>query len=185
MEKIKKRLNIIDKNGKIIKEESRKKIHKKGLLHKEIHVLIYNNKKEILFQKRSKNKDTFPNLLDISVGGHVNIGEDYLSAALREIEEETGIIAQKENLIFFGKIKSKSHDNSTGMINNVLRNIYAYYFSKNKKELSIEKGEATHLQFWPIQKLLNLTKKEKERFIPTVLSKKYLEFYKKIDQFKI
>ena len=35
--------------------------------------------------------DTWPNRWDQSVGGHVDEGEDYKTAALREIKEELGI----------------------------------------------------------------------------------------------
>ena len=59
-------------------------MHKKGLLHPEIHVWFYTPDKEIIFQHRAKNKDTYPDLLDATVGGHVDIGEYVDKAALRE-----------------------------------------------------------------------------------------------------
>ena len=89
------KLNIIDENGNITGEETRENIHKQGLLHREIHVWFYTPKGEILFQHRAKDKDTYPDLLDATVGGHVEIGADYESAALQELEEETGISATK------------------------------------------------------------------------------------------
>ena len=49
-------------------------------------------------------KTTFANkladLLDATVGGHVEIGSDYENTALQELEEETGIKAEKNNLAF-------------------------------------------------------------------------------------
>ena len=87
------KLSIIDESGKIIGERTREEIHTKGLLHKEIHVWLYTPKGEIIFQHREKDKDTYPNLLDATVGGHVEIGEDYDHAALKELQEETGIQA--------------------------------------------------------------------------------------------
>ena len=60
------KLNIIDENGKIIGEDTRKNIHKNGLLHREINVYFYTPQGEIIFQHRSKNKETFPDLLERS-----------------------------------------------------------------------------------------------------------------------
>ena len=77
------KLNIIDENGNITGEETRENIHKQGLLHREIHVWFYTPKGEILFQHRAKDKDTYPDLLDATVGGHVEIGAGLLKARLR------------------------------------------------------------------------------------------------------
>jgi len=178
-----KELNIIDEKGSIIGKESRDKIHRGGLLHREINVFVYNDEEEILFQKRAPNKDTFPSLFDASAGGHVDIGEDYLSAAIRELEEETGIKAKKSDLILLGLFKKEAYDKVTNKTNYALKEIYAYHF-KGKEELAIEKGEATNLKFWPIKKLFNLSKEEEKEFIPTLLSKDYLNFYKKIEEQK-
>ena len=45
---------------------------------------------ELLFQKRSETVDRFPNLWDISAGGHVNFEESILTTAVRESREEIG-----------------------------------------------------------------------------------------------
>jgi len=63
------RLNIVDEEGNIVGEETRENIHKNGLLHREIHVWLYTPNREIIFQHRAKDKDTYPDLLDASVGG--------------------------------------------------------------------------------------------------------------------
>jgi isopentenyldiphosphate isomerase len=68
------KLDIVDEDDNIIGQDTRENVHRKGLLHREIHVIIYNDENEILLQKRSMNKDTYPSLLDISVGGHVDLG---------------------------------------------------------------------------------------------------------------
>lgn len=69
-------------------------IYTKGLLHGSAHVWIYlqnGANVEVLLQKRGANKRTWPNLYDISAAGHIDIGEEPLTTALRETKEEIGL----------------------------------------------------------------------------------------------
>lgn len=174
------RLNIIDENDNIIGEDTRENIHKKGFLHREVWIFIYNNNLEILFQKRSINKDTFPNKMDISVGGHVNLGHDYVDTAIKELKEETGITAKGEDLIFLGKLRSKKYDPVTKNTNNVLRNVFAYEFNGNLKDLKPKQDEITRFEFLPLKKLFKLTKKDKVRFTPLDWEEKIFPILNKI-----
>lgn len=174
-------LNIVDENDNIIGKDTRENIHKNGLLHREIHVWIFNSKGEILFQRRSKKVETFPNLLDASVGGHVEIGDDYLEAAVKELEEETGIRAEAKDLIYITKMRMNGYDKITGKKNNTFKKVYTYKFNGNPKDgLKLEKGWATSLEFWSIDKIFNLSNKEKKEFIYSIISEEYLDIFKKI-----
>lgn len=175
-------LSIIDKNENIIGSDSRVNIHKRGLLHREVHVWIFNDRGEIIFQKRSKNAETFPNLLDASVGGHVEIGDNYLTAAIKELEEETGIKAKDNELIFITKMRRRGVDKITGKINNTIKNIYAYRFNGEAKELKLEDNWAISLEFWPIDKILNLNIKEKKAFITSIIDDEYQNIFRKIKE---
>ena len=85
-------LDVLDENGiKTGEILTRTEIHKKGLWHRIIVVAIINDKNEILIQQRSDNKDKNPGMWDISVTGHLSAGQDSLSAATREINEEVSI----------------------------------------------------------------------------------------------
>ena len=119
-------LNVVDEAGNIIGQDTRENIHKKGLLHREVHVWFYTPKGEIVFQLRGKNKDTFPDLLDASVGGHVELGSDYVDTALKETLEETGIGASKNELHLIKTLHKKGEDPVTGMINNVISVKYPF-----------------------------------------------------------
>ncbi|MCD7892589.1 MAG: NUDIX domain-containing protein [Erysipelotrichaceae bacterium] len=72
------------------------KIHKRGDMMLEntyrmvIHVCIFNDNK-MLIQKRASNKSSWPNMWDVSVGGHVLVNETSEKAAMRETKEELGI----------------------------------------------------------------------------------------------
>lgn len=85
-------LEIVDKNGDVLELAKRSEIHSNPyLIHRVVHVLVFDNKGRLLLQKRSMNKDIASGKWDTSVGGHVNPGEDILEAAKREMKEELGI----------------------------------------------------------------------------------------------
>jgi len=180
MKKHQEKLNVVDENDSAIGEETRENIHKKGLLHQEIHVWVYNDKGEILFQRRSLDKDTHPGLLTASASGHVELNKDYKEAALKELKEETGISAKKEDLVFLKMVRSKTYDNLTGNINNVIRAVYTYKYQGDPRKLEIEEGEAIGFEFWPLEKIFNITEKEEKQFIPSVFSKQMLDIFKEI-----
>ena len=55
-----------------------------------VHVAIFNKEGEMLIQKRSLTKKKFPNLWDMSAGGHTISGETSNDAIERELFEELG-----------------------------------------------------------------------------------------------
>ena len=86
------KLEIVDTEGNVIGLAERAELHHDpSLIHRVVHVLVFNQKGELLLQKRSNQKDIAPGKWDTSVGGHVAPGEAVLSAAQREMTEELGI----------------------------------------------------------------------------------------------
>lgn len=84
-------VTIVDKNDKILKFLPRSEAHKKNIMHRTISILIYNSKGQLILQKRSKNKDTYPGFYTNGAGGHVAKGESYEQTALRELREELNL----------------------------------------------------------------------------------------------
>jgi len=83
-------LDIVDEKDRIVGQLSRSLLHARGLRHRAVHVIVCNADGEIFVQKRSQSKDTWPGAWDSSCSGHVDAGESYGAAALRELEEELG-----------------------------------------------------------------------------------------------
>jgi isopentenyldiphosphate isomerase len=150
-------LEIVDENDNVVGVENRAEIHEKGLLHREIHIWFITPQEEIIFQHRSKNKDTYPDKLDATVGGHVEPNMSYEETAVKECKEETGINIDVDRLIFLTKIKTKSFDKKTGLINNTIRSQYAYLHDGLIKDLRIEKGKSEGFEAWKIDDLPNLS----------------------------
>lgn len=89
--------------------KARRLVHRDGDAHATSHVwLVRRNSNQsgtgvdILLQKRSHNKDSFPDCYDISSAGHIPAGQDYLESAIRELKEELGIEASAQDLHFIG-----------------------------------------------------------------------------------
>jgi len=172
-------LEIVNNKGEVIGEELRTVIHDRGLLHKEVHVWLYTPHDEIIFQHRAKNKDTFPDLLDSTAGGHVEKGDTWIESAIKELREETGLIAERDDLKFCFEDHTNSIDKQ-GMINNSIRRTYGYLYNDDLDELVIEQDKSLGFEAWPIDKLLNLTYDQKRKFIPILYSQKYLDLYKQL-----
>src|SRR3989344_1498741 len=85
-------LDILDENGELTGQTVAYDVaHQKGILHKAVHVWLLNSKGELLIQKRSANKEAYPNQWEISASGHVSAGQTSLEAARRETKEELGL----------------------------------------------------------------------------------------------
>lgn len=182
---IKQLLNVVDNTGNIVGEETRENIHSKGLLHREIHVLILDKDNKIVFQHRDKNKDTFPDLLDAAVGGHVELGDDFITTAVKEIEEETGVKVTKSELKLIRITKSKSRDSVTGMTNNAIRAIYCYKFPGSIDQLRAESGSGSGFESYSLDYLESIGSEDKKRFIQKIIGDEYLAIYKEmIDKFQ-
>ncbi|MDQ3657312.1 MAG: NUDIX domain-containing protein [Chloroflexota bacterium] len=96
----------------------RAEVHRDGDWHRAIHVWVYGVQDGIpflLFNLRGRHKDTWPGVLDVTVGGHLAAGET-IEQAFREIEEEIGIAADPGQLRFletrkaYGKIERELQD---------------------------------------------------------------------------
>ena len=90
--------DVVDGNDQVIRQELRRIVHAGNLLHRAIHIFVFNDAGEIFLQLRSHLKDKMPGRWDSSAAGHVDSGEDYLTSALREVEEELGIKTTADRL---------------------------------------------------------------------------------------
>jgi isopentenyl-diphosphate Delta-isomerase len=147
-------------NKKVMKSEA----HKKGLWHRVAHVWIYNSNKEVLLQLRSKDKEVYPNVWDISVAGHISTGEREIQSAMREIEEEIGLKV-KESELKLWNIRNVHFTTST-TINNEIIYLYLLKYNGNIKQLKIQEEELQEIKFFKLNELEKQLKEMPEKFTP-------------------
>ncbi|MEO8105149.1 MAG: NUDIX domain-containing protein [Candidatus Saccharibacteria bacterium] len=126
-------------------------VHRQGLWHRGVHVLIYTPDREIVMQKRSASLAYHPNEVEISVGGGVDAGESPQHAALREVHEELGVTIPPEALKYIGKTKYNHRTRS--QINRTFIYSYAVCLPKSELQLIIN-TEETSLGFFISEKKL-------------------------------
>jgi isopentenyl-diphosphate delta-isomerase type 1 len=82
--------DVVDEQDRVTGQLTRREVHRRGLRHRAVHLLVVNRSGQVFLQQRSLQKDLFPGLWDSSAAGHVGAGEDYDGTAQRELAEELG-----------------------------------------------------------------------------------------------
>ncbi|HTY88049.1 MAG TPA: NUDIX domain-containing protein [Candidatus Acidoferrum sp.] len=83
--------DVVNEADEVIDRRPRHEVHRLGLKHRAVHVLVFNSRGEVFLQKRSMKKDTAAGQWDSSASGHLNSGEGYDAGAVRELREEIGL----------------------------------------------------------------------------------------------
>ena len=83
--------DVVNERDEVIGHAPRQEVHARGLLHRAVHVLVFNARGEVFLQQRSLKKDRQPGVWDSSSSGHVDRGETYDQTAVRELREEIGL----------------------------------------------------------------------------------------------
>ncbi|WP_025742112.1 NUDIX hydrolase [Aquimarina pacifica] len=123
--------------------------HKMGLYHTSIHVWFFTKDHNILLQKRAVDKDTFPNLWDISVAGHIGSGETVENSAIREVKEEIGLSISKKDLIFIGTHLSEKKP-KPDLLDNEFHHIFIAELKHSTQKLTLQEEEVSDIALIPI-----------------------------------
>ncbi len=87
--------DVVNAADEVIGQATRAEVHARGLWHRAVHVLVFNAAGQVFLQKRSMAKDMAPGRWDSSCSGHLDAGEDYDVAAVRELAEEIGVVGME------------------------------------------------------------------------------------------
>ncbi|WP_108802629.1 NUDIX domain-containing protein [Aquimarina sp. Aq107] len=143
-------IDILDENGKSTGEVRLKsEAHQLGLYHASVHIWLYTLDKNVLIQRRAENKDTYPNLWDVSVAGHISTGESKEDSAIREIEEEIGLSLNKKDLEFIGSYLAEKQPNAH-ILDNEFHYVYLAKLTKSIEHLTLQEEEVSAIKLIPI-----------------------------------
>lgn len=91
--------DVVDEKNEVIGQRTRGEVHAQKLLHRAVHIFVVNKRGQIYLQQRSHLKDVSPLKWDSSAAGHLDAGESYAVAAVRELGEEIGIEVESTALV--------------------------------------------------------------------------------------
>ena len=131
---------------------TRDKCHKKGLWHRAVYAFIIDDKGNVLLQKRSKNKKLWPNMWDVTVGGHVDSGEFGRQALIRETKEELGIEIDDNDIKYL--VGSTSINEQGDIINKHYNECYLITKNIDISEIKIQKEEVSEVKYFSKDELL-------------------------------
>jgi 8-oxo-dGTP pyrophosphatase MutT (NUDIX family) len=116
-----------------------------GEYHIVVGIWTINKNNEILLTLRHPNKEKYPNFWENS-GGCILSGETSKAGAIRELFEETGIIANENELFLLGTKKEKTAFVDTYIIKQEI----------SLSELTLQEGETVDAQWVTLDKLYEM-----------------------------
>lgn len=149
----KEKLDVLNERGEftgII--ETREECHKKGLWHRCVYAFVIDKNSNILLQKRSANKKLWPNLWDVTVGGHVDVGEFGRQALIRECKEELGIDIYDEDIKYL--VGSCSKTVKGNIINNQFNECYLIKKDIDISKIKLQEEEVSEIKFFTKEEVL-------------------------------
>lgn len=157
-------LDIVNQQGQPIGLTiDRETAHLEGVRHRTSHVWILRRREEqveVLLQKRSRDKDSFPGCFDISSAGHIPAGVDFIPSALRELKEELGLEAQPQELVYCGQ-RSFSTQNifkDRPFWNRQVSNVYILWRDVEPEALTLQKEEVESAVWFELHSCMEAVK---------------------------
>ena len=158
------RLDVVDENGIPTGEVvSRETAHAEGIRHRTSHVWLARKREgklEILLQKRCRQKDSWPGCYDISSAGHIPAGVEFVPSAIRELQEELGVTATPEELIFCGnrRICADGEFHGRPFHDRQYSRVFALWRDQEEADFSLQREEIDAVRWMDLAECLEAVK---------------------------
>ena len=146
--------DVVNEKDNVVGQRWRSVVHRDGLLHRAVHVWVFNAAGQLLLQMRSETKDEFPSTWTSSASGHLDAGESYQSAAVRELEEELGISA---DLRFIEKLPAGPE---------TAQEFTALFITRHEGPFTPHEKEVAGLEWWDVDEAARAAAEYPDRFSP-------------------
>jgi isopentenyldiphosphate isomerase len=148
--------DVVTADGKSTgRVKPRASVHRDGDWHRALHVWVAGIEGQspyLIFQRRSPRKDTWPNRLDATVGGHYRAGETF-AETLREVEEEIGVVPDARALIPLG-VRVCANEAEAGIIDRELQDVYLLRDDRPLTAFRPNPAELAALVRFPLEMLI-------------------------------
>lgn len=146
--------DVLNEKGEFTGEkETREKCHEKGIWHRAVYGFVFNKNGDVLLQKRSKLKRMWPDMWDVTAGGHVLAGEFGSQALIREIKEELDIDVKDNEIKYL--IGSVSSNVKGDIINNHFNECYIVTKDIDISKIKLQEEEVSDIKWFSKEEILN------------------------------
>jgi isopentenyldiphosphate isomerase len=155
-------LEVFDASGRATGiARSRAAIHLNGDWHKAFHCwILRHGGQEVVLQRRSLLKDTYPGCWDAAAAGHWRFGESAAEAA-REIDEELGIHVKFAQLVYRGRERAARRF-PNGLIDREFHEVYILQDNRPLSSYRPDPHEVSALASFPLQELIDVAASRRE-----------------------
>lgn len=168
--------DVLNENGTYSgKVESREVCHKEGLWHRAVILFVINDEGKILLQKRSSNKKLWPNLWDLTAGGHVLHNELGYEAIIRESKEELNIEVNKNDMTYVGTFISTNIKGD--VINRHFNEFFVVRRNVDISKLELQEEEVQDVRWFTKEEIINLINDGYKEITDKVECWQYLQKY--------
>lgn len=158
--------DVLDSEGNFTgKTKLRREVHRDGDWHRAVNIWIVNQAGEVLLQKRSATKDSWPDHWDISCGGHLVAGEDAMTAALNELREELGLIVTPSDLMLLADWRTSTRP-APDFINNSFVTLYLLRTEQKLEDFTLQASEVAELRYFSLAELKQIADEKRPGFVP-------------------
>lgn len=145
----------INDQNEVIGETTITEARQNGWPRRVTRIFIFNKKNQVLLQKRSAEARIHPNVWDCS-GGHVDLGETYMEAGVREVREELAV------------------EVTPRAVSEPVYHEHTFYVAcvaqiKSDTQFSLKLNEVTEVKWVAVDELLQLVKLHPNSFTPWVV----------------
>jgi len=157
--------DVVDEDDNVVGKATRKECHTNPrLIHRAVSILLFNSKGKLLLQQRTMTKDLYPGYWG-NPAGHVDSGETYDRAAVRELNEEMGI---ETELKFFAYAKKRTTTESENV---------KIFITYSDGPFNIDKNEVERIKFFDINDVYRKMRSREMQLTPSTMMaiEKYME----------